>query len=55
MVYGWDFSYTPSDKLRNVKEFFESNKVDSKEIKFNQNMMIPLPGTTQDGFKVEMI
>lgn len=23
MTYGWDFVYTPSDKLRNVKEFFE--------------------------------
>lgn len=23
MTYGWDFSYTPSDKLRNVDEYFE--------------------------------
>lgn len=23
MVYGWDFSYTPSDSERNVEEFFE--------------------------------
>lgn len=23
MTYGWDFVYTPSDKLRNVKEYFE--------------------------------
>ena len=23
MVYGWDFVYTPSDKARNVEEFFE--------------------------------
>lgn len=23
MVYGWNFDYTPSDKARNVKEYFE--------------------------------
>ena len=23
MVYGWSFSYTPSDKLRGVEEYFE--------------------------------
>ena len=23
MVYGWDFVYTPSDKARNVEEYFE--------------------------------
>ncbi|MFA6856349.1 MAG: hypothetical protein WCR31_03980 [Treponema sp.] len=23
MVYGWNFTYTPSDKLRSVKEFFD--------------------------------
>lgn len=23
LVYGWEFSYTPSDKMRNVEEYFE--------------------------------
>ena len=23
MIFGWDFSYTPSDNLRNVEEYFE--------------------------------
>lgn len=27
MVYGWEFVYTPSDKLRNVAEYFECNNI----------------------------
>lgn len=29
MVYGWNFSYTPSDKLRNVEEYFEITPIAS--------------------------
>lgn len=32
MVYGWTFSYTPSDKLRNVAEYFEFQPVTSISI-----------------------
>lgn len=27
MVYGWNFTYTPSDKLRDVKEYFELEEI----------------------------
>ena len=27
MVYGWEFDYTPSDKARGVKEFFEFKEI----------------------------
>jgi len=27
MVYGWDFSYTPSDRVRGVSEYFECTEV----------------------------
>lgn len=27
MVYGWEFSYTPSDKLRGVEEYIEINEI----------------------------
>lgn len=27
MVYGWNFTYTPSDKLRNVKEYFKLEEI----------------------------
>lgn len=29
MVYGWNFTYTPSDKLRRVSEFFEIEPIQS--------------------------
>ena len=29
MVYGWNFSYTPSDKLRGVKEYFEVEEINT--------------------------
>jgi hypothetical protein len=29
MIYGWTFTYTPSDKLRKVEEFFSLDPVDS--------------------------
>lgn len=28
MVYGWEFSYTPSDKLRGVEEYFEITPIE---------------------------
>lgn len=31
MTYGWKFSYTPSDKLRNVSEYFECEPLHSFE------------------------
>lgn len=31
MLYGWNFTYTPSDKLRGVPEFMEFSDVQSKE------------------------
>lgn len=31
MVYGWKFTYTPSDKARGVKEFFELEEVQNFE------------------------
>lgn len=27
MVHGWEFSYTPSDKMRNVEEYFEFSDI----------------------------
>ena len=27
MIYGWEFDYTPSDKMRNVAEFFERKPI----------------------------
>ncbi len=27
MVYGWNYSYTPSDRLRGVSEYFESTEI----------------------------
>lgn len=27
MIYGWNFSYTPSDSLRNVQEYFEMKPI----------------------------
>jgi len=37
MIYGWDYEYTPSDKLRGVSEYFECTEIhplgnDSKKI-----------------------
>ena len=29
MVYGWKFDYTPSDKARGVKEYFEMEPVNT--------------------------
>lgn len=29
MVYGWNFSYTPSDKLRGVQEYFEVTEINT--------------------------
>ncbi len=29
MVYGWNFSYTPSDKVRGVQEFFEVTPINT--------------------------
>ena len=31
MVYGWEFDYTPSDKLRGVPEYFEAKEIRSFE------------------------
>lgn len=31
MVYGWNFSYTPSDKMRNVLEYFDCTEIHSFE------------------------
>lgn len=31
MVYGWEFEYTPSDKMRGVKEYFEFKEIRSFE------------------------
>lgn len=41
LIYGWDFTYTPSDKRRNVEEYFEYNpiseiKIGDKNISFSQ-------------------
>lgn len=36
MVYGWNFSYTPSDKMRNVQEFFELTEIGSVQNGGNQ-------------------
>lgn len=41
LVYGWNFTYTPSDKLRGVEEFFEYEpiapiKIGDKSISFSQ-------------------
>lgn len=35
MVYGWNFSYTPSDKLRNVEEYFEISSIASIDAEKN--------------------
>lgn len=32
MIYGWRFSYTPGDKARGVKEYFELEPVHSPEV-----------------------
>ncbi len=29
MIYGWSFSYTPSDKLRGVEEYFEVKEINT--------------------------
>lgn len=41
MVYGWEFDYTPSDKLRGVPEYFEVKEIrsfeaESKKIYYEQ-------------------
>ena len=41
MVYGWEFDYTPSDKLRGVSEYFEVKEIrsfeaESKKIHYEQ-------------------
>ncbi len=41
MVYGWEFDYTPSDKLRGVAEYFEVKEIrsfedESKKIYYEQ-------------------
>lgn len=38
MVYGWNFVYTPSDKLRNVPEYFECTEI--KSFKENEKDII---------------
>lgn len=32
MVYGWEFSYTPSDKTRGVEEYFEVSEIVPEEV-----------------------
>lgn len=44
MIYGWEFDYTPSDKMRNVKEFFERKSIkslgeDSKKIIYKKPIL----------------
>ena len=41
MIYGWEFDYTPSDKLRGVPEYFEVREIkpfdgDAKKIHYEQ-------------------
>ncbi len=36
MVYGWNFTYTPSDKLRNVKEYFEVEPIGKINVEENR-------------------
>lgn len=41
MIYGWNFTYTPSDKARNIEEFFEfypavSFTAKQKDIKYEE-------------------
>ncbi|MBO4439567.1 MAG: hypothetical protein J5798_09485 [Spirochaetaceae bacterium] len=41
LIYGWNFTYTPSDKMRNVEEYFEYTpiseiKLGDKNISFSQ-------------------
>ncbi len=35
MIYGWEFTYTPYDKLRGVKEFFEVSPIQKLSAKDN--------------------
>lgn len=41
MVYGWNFVYVPSDKLRNVEEYFEITPI--AEIKDDRNIQYEKP------------
>lgn len=36
MVYGWKFTYTPSDKARGVEEFFELTEIQSQDVILDQ-------------------
>jgi len=41
MIYGWEFDYTPSDKMRGVSEFFERKSIkvlgsDAKKINYKK-------------------
>ena len=38
MVYGWNFYYTPSDKLRTVKEYFETEPINT--VDYTQNPIV---------------
>lgn len=42
MVYGWEFSYTPSDKMRNVDEYFELTEQIPQDY-FNQKIHYDSP------------
>ena len=41
MIYGWNFTYTPSDKMRNVEEYFDYTPISEirlgdKNLSFSQ-------------------
>ncbi len=52
MIYGWDFSYTPSDKTRAVSEYFEvtplgSIQLSDSRLTFHDSIMTDIRVTTE--------
>lgn len=50
------------ERIRSIKDFLDalenlvkSKGLEAKEIKINQNAMVPIPGTLQGGFEVKML
>lgn len=48
MVYGWNFTYTPYDKMRRVLEFFELEEIE--KIDFEKNPIVYKTPWIQDNF-----
>lgn len=50
-----NYILTPANICTKIKEYFDGQLIKYKEVTFNQNAAVPIPGTLQNNFEVRMI